>query len=81
MTRNLFAVSFRQRPAWLLTTKFPRTDTDNELALALTAARLDGDEVLDCGHRIKEVLLLSPTIFPLIFAAIMEDSSNILAST
>jgi hypothetical protein len=41
------------------------------LALALTAARLDGKEVSDYGDRLEETLLLSPTIFPLIFAALM----------
>ncbi|KAF2830870.1 hypothetical protein CC86DRAFT_168342 [Ophiobolus disseminans] len=41
------------------------------VALALTAARLDGEEVSDYGSRLAETLLLSPTIFPLIFAALM----------
>jgi hypothetical protein len=40
-------------------------------ALALTAARLDGKEVSNYGSRLEETLLLSPTIFPLIFAALM----------
>jgi hypothetical protein len=40
-------------------------------ALALTAARLDGKEVSIYGYRLGETLLLSPTIFPLIFAALM----------
>ncbi|KAJ4371591.1 hypothetical protein N0V83_004810 [Neocucurbitaria cava] len=39
--------------------------------LALTAARLNGKEVSDYGSRLTETLLLSPTIFPLIFAALM----------
>jgi hypothetical protein len=37
----------------------------------LTAARLDGKEVSNYGSRLEETLLLSPTIFPLIFAALM----------
>ncbi|CAO2655975.1 Nn.00g047780.m01.CDS01 [Neocucurbitaria sp. VM-36] len=41
------------------------------VALALTAARLDGKEVSQYGYRLTETLLLSPTIFPLIFAALM----------
>jgi hypothetical protein len=41
------------------------------IALALTAARLDGNEVSGYGDRLEETLLLSPTIFPLIFAALM----------
>ncbi|KAH7083402.1 hypothetical protein BKA63DRAFT_530205 [Paraphoma chrysanthemicola] len=35
------------------------------------AARLDGKNVSDYGDRLEETLLLSPTIFPLIFAALM----------
>ncbi|KAF1836133.1 hypothetical protein BDW02DRAFT_646341 [Decorospora gaudefroyi] len=41
------------------------------VALALTAARLDGKEISQYGSRLAETLLLSPTIFPLIFAALM----------
>jgi hypothetical protein len=41
------------------------------VALALTAARLDGNEVSGYGYKLEETLLLSPTIFPLIFAALM----------
>ncbi|KNG44829.1 hypothetical protein DDE82_001469 [Stemphylium lycopersici] len=41
------------------------------IALALTAARLNGKEVSDYGKRLEETLLLSPTIFPLLFAALM----------
>ncbi|KAG9189022.1 hypothetical protein G6011_05890 [Alternaria panax] len=41
------------------------------LALALIAVRLDGTEVSDYGHGLEQTLLLSPTIFPLIFAALM----------
>lgn len=41
------------------------------VALALVAARLDGKEVSHYGSRLAETLLLSPTIFPLIFAALM----------
>lgn len=41
------------------------------VALALTAARIDGKPVSDYGSRLQETLLLSPTIFPLIFAALM----------
>jgi hypothetical protein len=37
----------------------------------LTAARLDGKEVSAYGYKLEETLLLSPTIFPLIFAALM----------
>lgn len=40
-------------------------------ALALIAARLDGKEVNDYGLRLRQTLLLSPTIFPVIFAALM----------
>jgi hypothetical protein len=41
------------------------------IALALTAARLDGKEISVYGDKLEETLLLSPTIFPLIFAALM----------
>jgi hypothetical protein len=37
----------------------------------LTAARLDGKEISVYGEKLEETLLLSPTIFPLIFAALM----------
>jgi hypothetical protein len=37
----------------------------------LTAARLDGKDVSEYGTKLSETLLLSPTIFPLIFAALM----------
>jgi hypothetical protein len=40
-------------------------------ALAGIAARLDGKEVSTYGYKLEETLLLSPTIFPLIFAALM----------
>jgi hypothetical protein len=39
--------------------------------LALIAARLDGKQVTDYGHKLEQTLLLSPTIFPVIFAALM----------
>jgi hypothetical protein len=42
-----------------------------DVALALTAARLDGKNVSEYGTKLSETLLLSPTIFPLIFAALM----------
>ncbi|KAF1977382.1 hypothetical protein BU23DRAFT_452372 [Bimuria novae-zelandiae CBS 107.79] len=41
------------------------------IALALIAARLDGKEVSQYGEHLQQVLLLSPTIFPVIFAALM----------
>ncbi|KAJ4295477.1 hypothetical protein N0V90_007489 [Kalmusia sp. IMI 367209] len=41
------------------------------IALALIAARLDGKEVSRYGEHLQQVLLLSPTIFPVIFAALM----------
>ncbi|KAF2735281.1 hypothetical protein EJ04DRAFT_576229 [Polyplosphaeria fusca] len=41
------------------------------IALALIAARLDGKDTSDYGLRLRETLLLSPTIFPVIFAALM----------
>ncbi|XP_014557657.1 hypothetical protein COCVIDRAFT_96702 [Bipolaris victoriae FI3] len=41
------------------------------IALALIAARLDGTETSDYGSNLKETLLISPTIFPLLFAALM----------
>lgn len=37
----------------------------------MIAARLDGKEVSAYGRKLEETLLLSPTIFPLIFAALM----------
>jgi hypothetical protein len=37
----------------------------------LTAARLDGKDVSEYGTKLSETLLMSPTIFPLIFAALM----------
>jgi hypothetical protein len=40
-------------------------------ALALVAARIDGKEVSQYGRHLQQVLLLSPTIFPVIFAALM----------
>jgi hypothetical protein len=40
-------------------------------ALASIAARLNGKEVSTYGRKVEETLLLSPTIFPLIFAALM----------
>ncbi|KAF2706129.1 hypothetical protein K504DRAFT_470984 [Pleomassaria siparia CBS 279.74] len=41
------------------------------IALALIAARLDGKVVSDYGHKLEQTLLLSPTIFPIMFAALM----------
>ncbi|OAG12118.1 uncharacterized protein CC84DRAFT_1079243 [Paraphaeosphaeria sporulosa] len=41
------------------------------VALALIAARIDGKEVSQYGQHLQQVLLLSPTIFPVIFAALM----------
>ncbi|KAL5383210.1 hypothetical protein PMIN06_010575 [Paraphaeosphaeria minitans] len=41
------------------------------IALALVAARIDGKEVSHYGQHLQQVLLLSPTIFPVIFAALM----------
>ncbi|KAF2449324.1 hypothetical protein P171DRAFT_350699 [Karstenula rhodostoma CBS 690.94] len=41
------------------------------IALALIAARIDGKEVSQYGQHLQQVLLLSPTIFPVIFAALM----------
>ncbi|KAL1594555.1 hypothetical protein SLS60_010315 [Paraconiothyrium brasiliense] len=41
------------------------------IALALIAARIDGKEVSQYGEHLQQVLLLSPTIFPVIFAALM----------
>jgi hypothetical protein len=41
------------------------------VALALTAARIDGKPVSDYGNRLQETLLLSPTLFPILFAALM----------
>ena len=45
--------------------------TNRFTALALIAARLDGQYVTRYGERLQQVLLLSPTIFPVIFAALM----------
>ncbi|KAF2193324.1 hypothetical protein K469DRAFT_618364 [Zopfia rhizophila CBS 207.26] len=41
------------------------------IVLAIIAARLDGKEVSDYGLHLRQVLLLSPTIFPVVFAALM----------
>ncbi|KAF2264690.1 hypothetical protein CC78DRAFT_463206 [Lojkania enalia] len=41
------------------------------IALALVAARIDGHDVSGYGIRLRQTLLLSPTIFPIIFAALM----------
>lgn len=41
------------------------------IALSLIAARLDGKEVSNYGLHLRQALLLSPTIFPVIFAALM----------
>jgi hypothetical protein len=41
------------------------------VSLALTAARLDGKNISDYGDGLEQTLLLSPTIFPLIFVALM----------
>ncbi|EFQ86230.1 hypothetical protein PTNB73_04601 [Pyrenophora teres f. teres] len=41
------------------------------IALASSAARIDGEELSYYGLRLEETLRLSPTIFPLIFAALM----------
>ncbi|KAH3919091.1 hypothetical protein HBH56_028680 [Parastagonospora nodorum] len=41
------------------------------VALALTAAGLDGKEASLYGFKLEQTLLLSPTIFPVIFAALM----------
>ncbi|USP81570.1 hypothetical protein yc1106_08844 [Curvularia clavata] len=41
------------------------------IALAIVAARLNGQEVSDYGTKLKETLLISPTLFPLLFAALM----------
>jgi hypothetical protein len=40
-------------------------------ALAIVAAKLNGQEVSDYGTKLKETLLISPTVFPLLFAALM----------
>lgn len=39
--------------------------------LCLIAAHLDGKEISDYGDHLRRTLLLSPTIFPIIFAALM----------
>ncbi|OCK84634.1 hypothetical protein K432DRAFT_422421 [Lepidopterella palustris CBS 459.81] len=41
------------------------------IVLAIIAAGLDGKPVSDYGLHLRHVLLLSPTIFPIIFAALM----------
>jgi hypothetical protein len=41
------------------------------VSVALTAARLDGKSISDNSDGLEQTLLLSPTIFPLIFAALM----------
>ncbi|KAF2468548.1 uncharacterized protein BDR25DRAFT_335386 [Lindgomyces ingoldianus] len=41
------------------------------IALAIIAARLDGRDVSSYGLHLHQTLLLSPTIFPVIFAALM----------
>jgi hypothetical protein len=40
------------------------------IALAALAYRLDGEENLARGRKIQEAILLSPTLFPLAFAAL-----------
>jgi hypothetical protein len=40
-------------------------------ALALIAVQLDGEEVSQYGNGLQQALLISPTIFPLLFAALM----------
>jgi hypothetical protein len=40
------------------------------IALAALAYRLDGEEISDRGRKIQEAILLSPTLFPLAFAAL-----------
>lgn len=44
---------------------------DRSAALAFIAARLDDQYVSRYGEHLQQVLLLSPTIFPVIFAALM----------
>lgn len=44
---------------------------DQSPALALIAARLDGKDISTYGLHLHQALLLSPTIFPVIFAALM----------
>ncbi|KAF1997392.1 hypothetical protein P154DRAFT_471134, partial [Amniculicola lignicola CBS 123094] len=41
------------------------------IALALIAARLDGKKISAYGLHLHQTLLLSPTIFPVVFAALM----------
>lgn len=41
------------------------------IALALVAARLNEKTVSDYGHKLEQTLLLSPTVFPILFAALM----------
>ncbi|KAF2116109.1 hypothetical protein BDV96DRAFT_42997 [Lophiotrema nucula] len=41
------------------------------IVLALIAARLDGKDVSSYGLHLHQTLLLSPTVFPIIFAALM----------
>ncbi|KAF2790314.1 hypothetical protein K505DRAFT_251467 [Melanomma pulvis-pyrius CBS 109.77] len=41
------------------------------IALALVAARLNEKTVSDYGHKLGQTLLLSPTVFPILFAALM----------
>jgi hypothetical protein len=40
------------------------------VALALTAGRIDGKPISKNGNRLQETLLLSPTLFPILFVAL-----------
>ncbi|KAL4906290.1 hypothetical protein BDW74DRAFT_177306 [Aspergillus multicolor] len=41
------------------------------LALAITAIRLDGDDVSDYGAKVIQTTKLAPSVFPIVFAAIV----------
>ena len=45
-------------------------------ALALMAARLNGKDIDDYGRHLQKILLLSPTIFPVLFAALVSGLSK-----
>ncbi|RDW68842.1 uncharacterized protein DSM5745_08602 [Aspergillus mulundensis] len=49
------------------------------LALAITVIRLDGDEISDNGAKVIQAINLTPSIFPIVFAAIVGSMMRSLA--
>lgn len=48
----------------------PYTDSESNAALAIAAVRLDGQSVSDHGEQVVDLTRLSPTVYPILFAAL-----------